>query len=47
MNFFPRGSCADWTTRPVEVDDGGDEYFQLIYRPEEGEFVRFEVNGEA
>ena len=47
MNFFPRGTCVQWTMYPVEVEDGGESYFQLIYQPEDGEFVYFAVNGEA
>jgi len=47
MNFFPRGDCEKWTTEPVEVDDGGHSYFRLIYRPDQGDFSRYDVNGEA
>jgi hypothetical protein len=34
-----------WLTTPVVAEDGGHNYFQAIYRPEEGDFVRFYVNG--
>jgi hypothetical protein len=47
MNFFARDGWGDWVTHHVEVCDGGHDYFQLVYHPERGEFVRFWVNGEA
>jgi hypothetical protein len=46
-NFFLRDGFRDWATQPLEVCDGGHAYFQVIYRPEEGDFARFWVNGEA
>lgn len=45
--FLPDRWHDHWPASPVEVCDGGDAYFQLIYRPEEKDFVRFYVNGEA
>src|SRR5262249_14336599 len=47
MTFFARDGWGDWITPHVEVDAGGHDYFQLVYHPERGEFVRFWVNGEA
>lgn len=38
---------GDWAITPFNVCDGGDRYFQLIYRPEERDVVQFWVNGEA
>jgi hypothetical protein len=47
INLFLDRGMENWVTTPVDVDDGGYYYFQVVYRPEEGDFVRFWVNGEA
>jgi hypothetical protein len=47
INFFMWDGHGDWVTQTVEVDDGGHDYFQVVYRPAEGDFVRFWVNGVA
>lgn len=47
MNFLPRAFSKQLTEDFVNVHDGGHGFFQLIYRPEEGDFPWFQVNGEA
>jgi hypothetical protein len=43
-NFFCRETPA---TEPVDVDDGGDCYFELFYDPTSHEFSRLYIHGEA
>lgn len=47
INCFAHDRKGDWVTRHVFVCDGGHDYFQIIYRPEPGDFPWFAVNGEA
>ena len=46
-NFFCNGLGTDWQRRPVDVDDGGDCYFQVRYDPHTGRFFDLSVNGDA
>lgn len=39
--------AGDWVTSRIQVEDGGHAYFQVVYRPDECDFVSFQVNGEA
>jgi hypothetical protein len=41
------GGGADWQRRPVDVDDGGDCYFQVRYDPKTGRFFALSVNADA
>lgn len=47
MNFFPRRFSDRWATQCVDVEDGGHDFFRLVYRPEDNDFPLFDVNGEA
>ncbi|MSU77178.1 MAG: hypothetical protein EXS16_03675 [Gemmataceae bacterium] len=47
INFFTRDFVENWMTEPVIVCDGGCNFFQVIYRPTQGDFQSFTVNGEA
>jgi hypothetical protein len=46
-NFFCDGGGTDWQRRPVDVDDGGDCYFQVRYDPKTGRFFALSVNADA
>jgi hypothetical protein len=49
-NFFchvPSTRAADWHTVPVQVEDGGDCYFNVVYDVKRGAFQDLMVNGEA
>lgn len=46
-NFFCRSDNPNWRTMPVEVDDGGDCYFQVEYDVEKATFSNLSINGEA
>jgi hypothetical protein len=47
-NFFcADGGDKDWQRRPVDVDDGGDCYFQVRYDPKTGRFFALSVNADA
>jgi len=46
-NFFCDGGGTDWQRRPVDVDDGGDCYFQVRYDPKTGRLFDLSVNGDA
>lgn len=47
INFFCDAFGMDWQHERVQVEDGGDCYFQLKYDVESGEFFDLRVNGEA
>jgi hypothetical protein len=40
-------SFPNWQSQPVQVDDGGDCFFQVDYDVESGEFSNLMVHGEA
>jgi hypothetical protein len=44
---FDARTDADWGVRPVQVEDGGDAYFQVFYDIDLGEFQDLYINGEA
>lgn len=46
-NFFCYSFDMDWTTERVEIDDGGECYFQVLYDPGSATFSRLQINGEA
>ena len=45
--FYFTEDIKDWKSKPIEVDDGGDCYFQLEYDVENKECLNFRVNGKA
>jgi hypothetical protein len=47
VNFFCDAFDADWKTRPVVVDDGGDCFFNLLYDPVSSTFSGLQINGDA
>jgi hypothetical protein len=46
-NFFCDPLGTDWRITPVEVDDGGDCYFQVEYDVEKRSFADLSLNGSA
>ena len=46
-NFFCRDLGIDWQQEYVDVLDGGDCFFRLLYDVESGAFSGLSVNGEA
>ena len=46
-NFFCDASGSDWHRTPVDVDDGGDCYFQVDYDVGKRRFTSISVNGGA
>jgi hypothetical protein len=46
-NFFCEAPSYDWHREPVDVDDGGDCYFQVEYDVDGGRFDNIAVNGGA
>jgi hypothetical protein len=46
-NFFCEAPTYDWHRDPVDVDDGGDCYFQVEYDVATGRFDNIAVNGGA
>ena len=40
-------SFRDWKSRPIQVDDGGDCFFEVDYEPATGQFSELMVHGEA
>lgn len=49
LNFFiaDSGLDGDWGTQPVDVDDGGDAYFQVFYDLGTATLEGLLINGEA
>ena len=46
-SFFCEASGSDWHRTPVDVDDGGDCYFQIDYDVRKRRFESISVNGGA
>lgn len=46
-NFFCDSSDLDWTVNFIEIEDGGECYFQIRYDVESGTFTELRVNGES
>jgi hypothetical protein len=44
-NFFCDASGSNWRTTRVDVDDGGDCYFQVEYDVDKRTFADLSVNG--
>jgi hypothetical protein len=44
-NFFCNASGSNWRTTPVDVDDGGDCYFQVEYDVDKRTFADLSLNG--
>lgn len=45
-NFFCKAS-EDWRAQLVDVDDGGDCYFQVVFDPASSAFSDLHINGES
>jgi hypothetical protein len=46
-NFFCNAFTTDWRNERVDVDDGGDCYFQVEYEVDKATFANLMVNGGA
>ena len=46
-NFFCDDDSPNWRTTPVDVDDGGDCYFQVEYDVDKATFSDLSINGDA
>jgi hypothetical protein len=46
-NFFCDNNSPNWRTIPVDVDDGGDCYFQIEYDVDKATFSDLSINGDA
>ena len=46
INCFPVG-YPDWRTHLVDVEDGGESFFHLIYDPELDKFSDLTISGQA
>jgi len=46
-NFFCDASGTNWRTTRIDVDDGGDCYFQVEYDVDKRTFADLSVNGSA
>jgi hypothetical protein len=45
--FFCSALGTNWRREPIDVDDGGDCYFQVLFNVDTGQFSELMVNGEA
>lgn len=47
INCFLPDNRTEWRSQPVDVDDGGETFFHVLYDPASREFCGLSVNGEA